>query len=984
VITPRRTRLVRVPDLHAFQRAIAWSSCPPDVGAARSCAVLVSTASAGSELLHTLENLVLLEPAARGSHAVAWPDVLTRAEWYERLHHAKVDARRMLSPIEREVLLGRAARQAIAAGVAPPFRVRPALVAEMLVFLDTMLRLGRTVDAFERLFVTELEAQAPTDRGAERLLRQTRFLVATYREYRTLVRKGDGVDEHLLRDELLASDAPSAYARVVVTAGDRSCGPHGLWPVDFDLLARLPNLREIDVVATEGVLASGFHERLQAALPGFDEVEFGHPAALAGRVPRLVVPAGEQQPFFVSRDREEEIGAVTRWVKRRAAQVSLDRVAVVCRRPLPYVYLAQSQFGAAGVPFQAFDELPLAAEPFAAALDLVFRSVESGLVPKALLAVLRSPHFSCGDADAHSSASLVALEQALRDKHGVGSVDELERAASEWDSPAASPLERRARSAARALVALARELEPLRHRMNASVQCAFVLAFLERHAPAHGGGGLLAVRTARARQAIGGALAQLASAHVRHDDPPADFTEFVARIRRWMEGQTFAPRSGAAGLHLVDADAARYGDFDEAYLVGLIEREWPDTSGRSIFYPLSLLTNLGWPSERARLAAARAEFNDLVRLAASRVSLFTFSLEDDALVEPSPFLDDLAGSGLSILTEDAPAGVRVLPDEALALEPFRPDVLRAEARDWAMLRSERTPPRDAAFHGVVGQVRLGAAAVRRLETFLDCPFKYFAESVLGLKDESDEEPGGGARAEGQFLHELLAAFYEEWQQAGGREITPANLDAARAMFKEVADRRIADLPPAATALWRARILGCAARTGIAEVVLRAEASTAEPVVGRLLEYRFDGPCEIRSGGDARELQLRGVADRIDLLGDGRFRLIDYKLGKAPDVRRAIQLPIYAVQAAQQLPAEEGRARHPSDVAYLAFGESDPYVRLASRPAGLAQAIADGQARLLEAAGRIEQGLFPPRPAELSLCGYCAYARVCRKDYADGQ
>ena len=29
---------------------------------------------------------------------------------------------------------------------------------------------------------------------------------------------------------------------------------------------------------------------------------------------------------------------------------------------------------------------------------------------------------------------------------------------------------------------------------------------------------------------------------------------------------------------------------------------------------------------------------------------------------------------------------------------------------------------------------------------------------------------------------------------------------------------------------------------------------------------------------------------------------------------------------------------------------------------------------------IEAGIFPPRPHELRICSYCAYAPVCRKDY----
>ncbi len=52
--------------------------------------------------------------------------------------------------------------------------------------------------------------------------------------------------------------------------------------------------------------------------------------------------------------------------------------------------------------------------------------------------------------------------------------------------------------------------------------------------------------------------------------------------------------------------------------------------------------------------------------------------------------------------------------------------------------------------------------------------------------------------------------------------------------------------------------------------------------------------------------LRGKADRLDLLEDGTFRLIDYKLGWPPDRGRALQLPIYGICAEQRLTADRGR------------------------------------------------------------------------------
>ena len=54
---------------------------------------------------------------------------------------------------------------------------------------------------------------------------------------------------------------------------------------------------------------------------------------------------------------------------------SLDRIALVVHQPLPYVYLARQVLHSAHIPCQMFDALPLASEPYAAALDLLITSV---------------------------------------------------------------------------------------------------------------------------------------------------------------------------------------------------------------------------------------------------------------------------------------------------------------------------------------------------------------------------------------------------------------------------------------------------------------------------------------------------------------------------------------------------------------------------------------------------------------------------------
>ena len=190
------------------------------------------------------------------------------------------------------------------------------------------------------------------------MLRQTRFLVAMFRAYEQRVSLTGRLDEHGLRALVLDRGLRRPLCQVVVTVADRAAGADGLWSGDFDLLARLPNLARIDLVATASMLDTGFRERLQDLLPGVEETRVEPSAPATARLVTPTEPSGGR--YFTFRDREEELLAVIRQVKHRSTR---ERTAVVFQRPLPYLYLAPQLFASAGVPFETRDTLPLAAEP---------------------------------------------------------------------------------------------------------------------------------------------------------------------------------------------------------------------------------------------------------------------------------------------------------------------------------------------------------------------------------------------------------------------------------------------------------------------------------------------------------------------------------------------------------------------------------------------------------------------------------------------
>jgi putative RecB family exonuclease len=235
------------------------------------------------------------------------------------------------------------------------------------------------------------------------------------------------------------------------------------------------------------------------------------------------------------------------------------------------------------------------------------------------------------------------------------------------------------------------------------------------------------------------------------------------------------------------------------------------------------------------------------------------------------------------------------------------------------------------------------------------------------------------RARGRFVHEVFQRFFEAWDGRGYGTITADRVDEARAVFEEVAAPLLAQFSESEALLERARLFGSAASVGIVDVVLGLEASRQAPVRERWLEHRFDGLFSL--GHDGSSIPIRGVADRVDLLDGNRLRVIDYKSGSAPQPKRALQAPIYALCAQERLTGRDGRPWTIDEASYVAFGGKRPLVRVIRPESGDAAAVlASARTRVAEIVDAIERGEFPARPYELRICSYCAYPSVCRKDY----
>ena len=160
-----------------------------------------------------------------------------------------------------------------------------------------------------------------------------------------------------------------------------------------------------------------------------------------------------------------------------------------------------------------------------------------------------------------------------------------------------------------------------------------------------------------------------------------------------------------------------------------------------------------------------------------------------------------------------------------------------------------------------------------------------------------------------------------------------------------------------------------------------------------MEYELDGEFTFAGAdGSTRAIRLRAKIDRVDVLGDGTFRLIDYKTKYVPDRRTALQLPIYSACVRTSLSQQHGRDIPPSEAMYLSFEGPQAVVpldpstgsgsgRAQSRPEERGKLFEDLTAsanhRLVAALDDIARGHYPQRPETKNLCTMCGYVAVCR-------
>lgn len=174
--------------------------------------------------------------------------------------------------------------------------------------------------------------------------------------------------------------------------------------------------------------------------------------------------------------------------------------------------------------------------------------------------------------------------------------------------------------------------------------------------------------------------------------------------------------------------------------------------------------------------------------------------------------------------------------------------------------------------GAVRKLSLSASAI---ESYLECPYRWFSLRRLGL---SSPDAGFGALEMGSFTHRLLRDFYLKFQKQGETKLRPNTLAEAKGLLSSLFDSHLemqSSLKKSENPLIPQGSLENAELVSLRKKLLRfleRESSFLQDFQPTYFEYEFGQDNSFTYAGH----YLRGSIDRIDVNKKGQAVIVDYK------------------------------------------------------------------------------------------------------------
>jgi ATP-dependent helicase/nuclease subunit B len=544
---------------------------------------------------------------------------------------------------------------------------------------------------------------------------------------------------------------------------------------------------------------------------------------------------------------------------------------------------------------------PLAQTPAGIFARLAAQAAVAGVEPVTLLALLKHPLLRLGASDQRRATDLLeravlrgprpsrgtsGLARALKTLHAV-------RQTLHPSDPRKYLSDGEIGEAERLVAKLATALEPLEEPGPASLSLSElatrhrdVLAALSEHNGEQAA--FIGTDGAKLADALDELCTSTSAASLAL--AASDYVElFTATLAGNVVRHPLRPGARVRILGLLEA---RLTDSDRVMLGGLVEGTWPPESHTDAWLsrPMRLDLGLDLPERRIGLTA-----HDFAQLLGTRKVVLTFAAKiAGAPTVPSRFIQRLAA----------------VSGERWKQAVGRGEIYLSWARQLDQPAEPKPEPRPEPRPPLA--VRPKGLSVTEIEHWLRDPYTIYAKHILRLRplDPVDAEPGAAER--GTFIHAAIGEFAQTFSKSLPADSVAELLALGRKHFSEIEDY------PEARAFWWPRFERIARWFANWEIERRAGIAAINA------EIKGEYEIKLENGG----FRLRGIADRIELGGDGRYTIFDYKTGSArtePQVRTGLA-PQLTLEAAilrkggfPGIPAESSVA----DVAYVLVKGGEP-------------------------------------------------------------
>ena len=409
--------------------------------------------------------------------------------------------------------------------------------------------------------------------------------------------------------------------------------------------------------------------------------------------------------------------------------------------------------------------------------------------------------------------------------------------------------------------------------------------------------------------------------------------------------------SNDEGVRILPLNETKDLSFDTVILGGLVDGEFP-----AVFRSETFLPSEQRGTESKQLAEDRFLFYQALTLYREQLYLLSPQHDGDVELVPSAFVDELQrvadintcmGDDKTVFStenflknygayvwersetghvEESSVPATILPMLSLIARNVGVERDRTTMQTPSRYKGQLCPESlSSASHRALEQRRDRTYSVTQLETYGECPFRYFSGQVLNLNQPEEEGTELAGKEKGSLAHDILFEFYncsrdeppisecqetEEFEKVveNLRQIAQKHLDKkANQLSLRGADKLFWDIEVE-------RFIGAPGRTGVLPAFLEKERERNLEVQPHYFEVGFglgdrsgftDPFLSSEEPITVGEVSLSGKIDRVEL-GNGMFVIGDYKTGRnTPKLNdllegRSLQLPLYIAVVEQLL------------------------------------------------------------------------------------